>query len=228
VIVLGGQQAVGEEVEAALGTVTGAPVRRLAGSERTATAIAVSRAAFPDGAETAYVATAADFADGLVGGAAAATGGAPLLLVDGGVSPGVAAELERLAPERIVALGGEAAISPATLSQLRTGTGAVVERLAGPDRYGTAGAVAAAMEPAEVGTVYIASGVDFPDALVAGPAVAAEHGALLLVTPSEVPDPIAEALNRLRPSRIVILGGQEAIHDTVAEALRAYIDTGAG
>ncbi|MBA2578598.1 MAG: cell wall-binding repeat-containing protein, partial [Euzebyaceae bacterium] len=184
--------------------------------------------AFPRGAGTAFVATAVEFADGLVGGAAAGLHAAPLLLVDGSASAETAAELHRLAPDQIIVLGGSAAIAPSVVDDLAATTGATIQRLEGPDRYGTAGAVAAEMMPSDVETVYIASGTDFPDALVAGPAVAVENGALLLVTPTDIPQPIADALGRLHPRRIIILGGSEAVHDSVEQALEAYVTTTPG
>jgi putative cell wall-binding protein len=211
VIVLGGRSAVAGDVLTALEAAVDVPVERVAGPERTATAAAASRAAFPDGAGTAFVATAA------------AAAGAPLLLVDGAVPPATAAELQRLEPERVVALGGAAAIPPAVADELAAVAGAPVERREGPDRYGTAAAAVAALSAATVDTVYVASGADYPDALVAGPAVAAEGGALLLVSPTAVPQPTAAALESLEPSRIVLLGGPAAIQGSVEDDLRAYV-----
>jgi len=73
-----------------------------------------------------------------------------------------------------------------------------------------------------VPVVYIATGLNFPDAL-AGAAAAGSLGApLLLVTGTTVPAPTAAELARLKPGRIVILGGPGAVSDDVASQLRAY------
>ena len=92
-------------------------VRRLAGSNRYATSVEVSKATFPDGAARVYLATGRNFPDALAGGPVAANGPGPLLLVPGGCVPSsVRAEIERLGPERLVLLGGSGAVSGALAS----------------------------------------------------------------------------------------------------------------
>lgn len=87
---------------------------RLAGADRFATSVAIARAAFPDGAPVVYLARADDFADALAGGSLR---DGPLLLVPGcgDVPPTVLEEVRRLDPQRIVALGGPAAVCDAVL-----------------------------------------------------------------------------------------------------------------
>jgi hypothetical protein len=85
---------------------------RIAGADRYATAAAISKATFPSGAPVAYLATGLGFADALAGAVAAARDGGPLLLTDPATLPGAtAAELTRLAPERVVVLGSSGAVS---------------------------------------------------------------------------------------------------------------------
>ena len=85
------------------------------------------------------------------------------------------------------------------------------ERIAGSDRYATAAEVALDMYPTGATTVYVASGEQHPDALVAGLA-AAENGApLLLVRTSVIPDSTRRALASLDPSRVVVVGGESAV-----------------
>ena len=96
-----------------------------------------------------------------------------------------------------------------------------MSRLSGSDRYATAAAISAGWGPG-VPVVYIATGLNFPDAL-AGAAAAGTLGApLLLVTGTTVPAPTAAELARLKPGRIVILGGPGAVSDAVFAALDAY------
>ncbi len=96
---------------------------RLAGIDRIGTAIAISEHQFPNGSQEAYLANAEKSSDAVAGGVL--TGG-PILLVPecGPLPPAVAAELERLAPERIFALGGSAAVSESMLQQASTGVSA--------------------------------------------------------------------------------------------------------
>ena len=195
---------------------------RLAGSSRAATAAAASAAAFPDGAAVAVVAAGARFADALAGGPAAVALGGPLLLVDAeGVPEATAAELDRLGVTHVLVLGGEAAVSQAVVAQLSTAT-RVVERVAGEDRYATAAAVAARTHPVNAPVVHVACGTAFPDALSGGVAAALAGGPLLLTAHDRLPTATAEALDRLEPGRIVVLGGAAAVADPVVAALRSY------
>ena len=73
---------------AAAPVVTVAPVTRLAGTDRIATAVAVSQNSFPTGNAGAVVlARADDYPDALVGGPLAAAKNAPLLLTEGSTLP---------------------------------------------------------------------------------------------------------------------------------------------
>ena len=196
-------------------------LHRVAGSSRAATAAAASAAAFPDGAAVAVVAAGARFADALAGGPAAVALGGPLLLVDAdGVPEATAAELDRLGVTHVVVLGGEAAVPDAVVAQLSATRG--VERVAGEDRYATAAAVAARTHPGTVPVVHVACGTAFPDALAGGAAAALAGGPLLLTAPGELPPATADALDRLAPERIVVLGGAAAVADDVVAALRSY------
>ncbi len=97
-----------------------------------------------------------------------------------------------------------------------------VTRLAGADRYATAAAISRARFGAGVPAAYIATGTTFPDAL-AGAAAAAQAGApVLLVRPNELPAATATELVRLRPGRIVVLGGASAVSPGVAAQLASY------
>ena len=69
--------------------------------------------------------------------------------------------------------------------------------------------------------VFIATGTRFPDALTGAP-VAGKLGAPLLLTdPNTLPPVIAAELTRLKPAKIVILGGPGAVSDAVLVAARA-------
>jgi putative cell wall-binding protein len=202
-------------------------VSRVAGADRFATAVEVSRRAYPEGVEVAYVASGLTFADALTGGVAAARESAPLLLVTPGRVPAVTAgELERLAPERLVIVGGRGVVSESVASQLADYAGQI-ERLADTSRFGTAGAVARAAfdDPSAVETAYVASGQTFADALAGVPAAASADAPLLLATRQGLPAATRSALARLAPQRIVLLGGPGALGPAVAEAAGEFAAT---
>ncbi|MDN4615961.1 cell wall-binding repeat-containing protein [Leifsonia sp. F6_8S_P_1B] len=88
-------------------------------------------------------------------------------------------------------------------------------RLQGDDRYATAVAASRATYPGTADTVYLASGLNFPDALSAGPIAARAKAPLLLTTPWGLPLPVRAELERLKPKRIVLVGGTSSISAAV-------------
>ena len=197
---------------------------RVAGANRFETAAALSRSSFAPGVPVAYVATGGSFPDALAGGPAAARAGGPMLLTSPNELPAAtASELARLRPGRIVVLGGTNAVSPTVASRLTAyATSGTVQRLAGADRYATAARISASAFGANVPVAYVATGASFPDALAGGVAAGRQSGPVLLVTASGIPAATASELARLRPARIVVLGGTSAVSDRVVTGLRGY------
>jgi putative cell wall-binding protein len=215
IVVLGASAVVSDAVATQLGAYTSGGVQRLAGIDRYATASAVSRATFEPGVAVAYVATGATFPDALAAVPLAAMTRGPVLLTRPDRLPGaVADELRRLAPGRIVVLGSQGAVSDPVASALGALTSGSVTRLAGPDRYATAAAVAAALGGST--TAYLATGTAFPDALAAGPAAASAGAPVLLAQANTLPGPTAAQLRRLQPARLLVSGGIRAVSDEVA------------
>jgi|GEM_PF-2683878 len=97
------------------------------------------------------------------------------------------------------------------------------DRIAGSDRFDTAAQIASKEYPSGAPVVYVSSGLDFPDALAAGPAAAKEGGPLLLTAPWALPAATANALSRMAPARVVIVGGTAAISTEVESQIRATV-----
>ncbi|WP_382307511.1 cell wall-binding repeat-containing protein [Herbiconiux sp. UC225_62] len=117
IVVIGGEATIDASVAAALGGI--APVSRIAGSDRFAVSANVSAAHVLSGVDTVYVASGAVFSDALSGSAAAIADRSPVLLVDTDSIPAVIdAELKRLAPYRIVVLGGPDSVSDQVAQRL--------------------------------------------------------------------------------------------------------------
>lgn len=199
-------------------------VHRRAGAGRIETAVELSRVTFTAGTDTVLVADGGSFPDALSGAAAAAMLGSPILLVSTDAVPeATAEELRRLEPRRILVLGGTNVVSPDVEAALG-GMAEEVQRLAGPDRWGTSAAISTALfGTADV--VWVASGQEFPDALAGGAAAARDGAPLLLVARDTVPAPVEAELRRLAPSRIVLLGGTASVTEAVAQALGAIAPT---
>ena len=192
---------------------------RLTGSDRYATAAAISRRFFAPGVPVAFVATGAGFADGLAAGPAGAKLGGPVLFTARTAVPAATlTELGRLKPGRIVVVGSSGVISEAVRTQLASLSAGGAQRVAGADRYATAAAISAAFFPTAA-TVYVATGATFPDALSGG-AAAARQGAPMLLVGASVPAATMAELNRLHPSRIVVLGSAGVIGQGVVDQLK--------
>ena len=95
-----------------------------------------------------------------------------------------------------------------------------VERLAGPDRFSTSAAISAASFDPGVSVAYIANGYNFPDALSAAPVAGKDKAPVLLVSADGIPAPVVDELKRLKPGRIVVLGGINAISNAVETTLK--------
>lgn len=214
ITILGGPAAVGDAVEQMLARY--ASISRLAGVDRASTSAAISRATFGRDVATAFVATGNSYPDALSGGAAAGNETSPVLLLDRDAIPAsVNDELRRLNPQRIVVLGGKSAISDRLLQGLAA-LARSVERVAGEDRYATAAAVAERFS-APTQAVYLATGLNFADALAASPLAGSTGGPLILVPGDCVTTPALIQLNRLSSARRVIIGGLSVVSEEVAQ-----------
>lgn len=196
----------------------GPELHRLSGPDRWATAVAISREAYPDGAPVVYLARGVDPLVDALAGAALPDG--PILLVPGcGDLPGaVVSEIDRLDPGAVTALGGSAAICDAVLDAAAAGRSR--GRIAGSDRYETAAMIARRAFTGGAGTVYLARGEDPVVDALAGASL--RDGPVLLVPPcGPVPGGVSEALAALDPDRVTALGGQGAICEATLEEAAA-------
>ncbi len=201
---------------------------RLAGADRYKTAVAISKANFVAPQEYVAVASGQSFPDALGAGPMGAFLEAPLLLVPtkGTLPPAVAAEIKRLNTQQIIVVGGPAAVSNEMADQLAKLL-ADPKKLGfseGPNRYATAASTSEGFTPPIVDVpVYIGSGVDFPDALGGAAAASIAGGTLLLTTPSKLPAESSNALKRIKPTKVIVLGGTGAISNTVLNQVKTVV-----
>jgi putative cell wall-binding protein len=172
-----------------------ATVDRQAGASRYETAIAIADLTHPNGASTAVVASGVGYADALAAGVAASALRAPLLLASDDFVP--TAAIESLGVERIVLVGGTAALSD-TVARRLAATGATIDRVAGANRFETATMLANSTLAQAATTVTLrASGESFPSALVAA-VHASRIGGRLELAPGLAPDLLIVDGERLR------------------------------
>ncbi|MBK6885206.1 MAG: cell wall-binding repeat-containing protein [Tetrasphaera sp.] len=222
IVVLGGENSIGPGVADQLAQM--APTERWSGADRYSASAQMSSSSFDPGVATAYVASGLVFPDALSAAPVAGMTPGPILLsATNSLPSAIAAELSRLAPQNIVVLGGESTLSPALADSLSAYTTGTVTRWAGPDRFSTSAAISAANFPANVPTVFVASGRNFPDALAGAPVAGLRRAPMLLVDTDSIPDSIKAELLRLNPAKIIILGGDATVSKNVEAELAAYV-----
>ncbi|QBI18720.1 cell wall-binding repeat-containing protein [Egibacter rhizosphaerae] len=222
-VAVGGEDALSDSVAEALDLTD-----RAGGADRYETAAAIAGETHPDGADVVYLATGDEFADALSAAPTAADGEARMLLAGHTLPAATAEALETLEPDDLVAVGGPAALPDEVVDEaVEAAGGALVERVAGADRYETAAQVSTHRDLTEARTAYLATGEDFPDALAAAPAAASEGAPLLLTRRDELPEATRAELERLEVERVVVAGGTAAVGEGVAEEVRALLDTAA-
>ena len=166
-----------------------------------------------------FVVTGDGAVDTLAAGAAAGVLRSPVLPVTtGSLSPAIRRALARLAPARLVVVGGSDAVDDALAEQLREVTGSEVLRLAGENRFDTAAQVATTFFRRPVSQVLVTTGRDpvDPTSRTGG------LGPVLLVTSDGVPPETARALEALRPREIAVLRGADDASPALLRALERY------
>ena len=226
IIVLGGPSVISEAVIATLrGYAVSGEVGRIFGPDRYATAAEIADAWSPAEVPVAYVATGRNFPDALAGVPAAglSPGSGPLLLVTESSVPGPTAQaLIELDPGRIVILGGPTVVGDGVASALSAYTSGSVTRLYGADRYATAAAISSSGLFARAGTIFLATGRNFPDSLAGGSPAATGGAPLLLVPGASVPAVTQGELQRIGPARIYVLGGPSVVTEGVVATVRGF------
>jgi len=148
----------------------------------------------------------------------------PVLLTRAGSLPSVTRdELVRLKPARVVVVGGTSAVAESVVQSVRGAVpGAVIDRVAGVDRYDTAAKLSQRVFSTVGRTVYVGSGLGFTEILAAA-AAAGRDGVPLLLVPgssSVLPLSVAVELDRLKPSRVVVLGGVETVSGSLVSQIQ--------
>ena len=209
--------------------VDAAEVRRVAGPDRTATAVQIAREAYQS-AGTVVIARQDVYADALAGAPLATREDAPLLLTpSAGLPQIVRDEITRLGATRAVLLGGTAALSPQVEADLAALGITDVTRYSGSSRFGTAASIAAELGGTDV---YVVKGNDpdptrgWPDAMSIAPVAAAQGRPILLVETDRLPEETAGALESLGATGARIVGGTGAVSDDVAREVNGLAPLG--
>ena len=215
-MVIGGTAALSPAIDSALLGLGVTTVTRVAGATRYETAVQMAQLV---GGTKFFLTNATAFPDAVGVSALAALTSRPILLVDkAGLPEATRAHLAAVVATDVVLIGGTAVIDPAVLNAVPA-TGAATSRIAGANRYDTSRIVADAslQSGASPSRIWLAPGLDWRQALVAGPAAAARGAILLLVDGNNADlSPSTSGYvtaNARRLSELVLVGG-----DTVVSA----------
>lgn len=194
---------------------------RLAGKDRYATSLEIAGHNFWEDARvpTVYVASGLDGVPDAVAGGALTDG--PILTINPRGGSSVLAARRWVAGRRVgrvIALGGTSTVPDAVLKRI---AGSLpTSRLAGADRYATSVAIGHRAFKGTAPVAYLARGDKFADAVAAG---AFRDGPVYLTGSCDLPSSVARAITTLRPRRVVALGGESAVCDTVLRQAAAAV-----
>lgn len=190
VFIVGGNAAVSPDVERQVKELLGfgCAVFRVAGQTRYETSL-VAAEINPKSSDTVIVATGGNYADALSVSPYAFASGSPVLLCDSasGLAGAAVESIRSGGYSRAVIVGGTAAVPASVEGQLQSAGIRDVTRLSGATRFETSSRIADFELASGLGFtmdgVLLATGMNFPDALSAGPLAGRSRSPLLLVDP---------------------------------------------
>ncbi|MDN4599270.1 cell wall-binding repeat-containing protein [Leifsonia sp. NPDC014704] len=206
-----------------LASTTPPTTARVSGGDRFTTAVSISQQSYPGTAPVVYVASGLGYPDALGAGPAAVKQGGPLLLTTSWSLPdATAAEIRRLHPSQIVVVGGPNSVSGSVYSALSK-LAPSITRVTGGDRFATNKALLSYAFPGNNDTVYVASGLNFPDALSAS-AISGSTSSPVVLINTNLGHIDAETMNLIRsmaPFNIVTAGGGISMPPYLVNDLRS-------
>ncbi len=235
VVVVGGTSVVSPGVQTQLTALVPNTVR-WSGSDRFATSRVIDQNVWGIDFTGVYLATGTNFPDALAAGSVAGALGAPLLLVNGGAAGLDLDSRVYLASQvnaySVIIAGGVNAVSAGIELDLRN-TGARVYRFAGGDRYATAmlldedawNVAGAHPNGPTSNLAFLVTGLNFPDALAAGPWAGGTHAPMFLATGGCVPNGVIADLNGLGVDLVVLVGGPAVLTEPVAQLTPCDLST---
>lgn len=228
VYVMGGETAVGNQVVSAIAAaLPSAEVTRVAGVDRYQTARrAAETVRALAGGDVAIVANSTSWADAAAASALAYAQKTPILLTSADkLGEQAAGFLSADKPGTALVVGGPTVVSDAAFNAVAAATGTQPRRLSGANRYETAAAVARYTLGDPVfftyDQVYIATGVEYADALTGGVLAGVRRKPLLLTYTDSCPAGTAGFLTERRNGigTIYLFGGPAAISDKGLSAI---------
>ncbi|MDO9463843.1 MAG: cell wall-binding repeat-containing protein, partial [bacterium] len=213
IYILGGTSAISSEVEDYL-LYKGQEVERIGGVDRFETAVMIANRLAPQGAITAVVVYGFNFPDALAAASYAAAAGMPILLTDTLQTPEATLDaINDLDIQNVIVVGGTQVISNEVVKNQFPNA----IRVWGGDRYETAVALAEHFQPSG-DLVFIATGLDFADAITGAVLAAKQNRGMLLVGRS-APEVVKNYFLQKNIQSATVLGGTNAVSKNIADSL---------
>lgn len=223
IFILGGPLVVSEKVVSQLEGLN-YKVKRIAGSDRDATAAAVAKEVKGSSAQHVFLAQGHSeiLADALVLGPASVKENSPVLLTRTNEIPAISlTTMDALGVNHVTIVGGTNAVSSAVESQLKARY-TRVDRLEGKNREETAVLVAEKYF-ANSRLALVANGYVYPDALVGGYLGAKKDSPILLSNLNTIKAETTDYITR-NVDKAWILGGKAVVSEVVEDILKNTID----
>ncbi|MDI9216987.1 cell wall-binding repeat-containing protein [Clostridium tertium] len=212
VFLVGGTGVIPSSFESELSS-QGISSKRLGGKNRYETSVQISKEVGNSSGEVAVV-SGLDFADGLSISSIAAIRNMPILLTEKNQLPSeVLNHLNGLNISKSYVIGSSGAVSDNVASKLSN-----VERLGGKNRYETNKNIFNKFKSSlDLSNMYIASGLDFPDALSVSALAGKNSGFVVLSNLNSAEPDVKELMTSVRPNlqNIYVLGSRAIISDSV-------------
>lgn len=224
IYIIGGNGVIDKSFETALNNSGLSNIERLSGNDRYDVNMAVVNKANVDPGTPVFIASGEGFPDALsVSGFAGAKQYPILLAGQNNLSDKTISYLTSNKPSAVYIVGGESVVSQAVEEQIKNLLPtAAIKRLAGNNRFET-NAIVANQFSTNPQIIYLANGLNYPDAL-AGSTLAAKDGNPILLIDNNsqtLPPAVVVYLEKLRDSgnhpQIKALGGTGVVSDTLIQ-----------
>ncbi|WP_161524806.1 cell wall-binding repeat-containing protein [Alteribacter lacisalsi] len=223
IVILGGEQAISEEVAAEMGGLQGNPsVDRIAGENRYVTNQLINSEL--ESVNGVFVASGSDFADALGSAPVASINNWAIVLTSSGTLRGeTQIQIEQTSQLPLKLLGGSSAISENVFNEVK-GINSSAERLGGENRYETLALVLNEFkDDFNQEELLVSTGRNFPDALTAA-TLSGKTGAPLVLTGSTLHDSTKDFTGNLEDvSQLTVLGGTAAVPETITDEIEEIL-----
>ena len=196
---------------------------RISGKDRIETALNIAQKGWTS-AQTVILSEYNDYPDSIAAAPFAASLDAPILLTGGKtLDSRVVSELQRLNPQKVILLGGQACLTSSIEIELDS-LSLSWERIGGKNRNETSVLLA---EQLNSDSLIIANGDDFPDALSAASFAGIQQIPIVL-TSKIIPPSVVEYLQRTQPKHIIVIGGEGVVPTEAFTKYNLTIETRLG